>query len=361
MFVGAPRRVAGAYRLVMTVRRNWLPEGGGLLLALAGAVLWAVDLTKLQPLTEPGRPWHDAWAENNTYWARDLRFTAIVAVVAGFLLSVRGDRLLSWCAVGAGIAWVGVDVMLDRADVAGSSAALWVSLAAAAVVLGGRLGATRRVLRPGRGMLVAGSSVAAAMVSASVFIVTPTDDDHGLTVIGILLGAAFVTICLGSALAAAQTVDARTLWVTAGAAAVSMACLVIARLGVGGFDYTSAMNYLPSVCLLVASAIVAGDFGTPTRESFSSAFVVAGIVVGYPFLLLFVMVVTTYLVPMADPLTSLAGNPPVNGADADSLMTLSGLLVGLSFGWRRQGAVARASRTGDRDWRSPQREPARQR
>jgi HAMP domain-containing protein len=332
----------------MTVRRNWLPEGTGLLLALAGAVLWAIDLTKLQPLTEPDKPWHDVSAENNTYWARDLRFAAIVVVVAGFVLSVRGDRLLSWCATGAGLAWFGVDVVLDRADVAGSSTAFWVSLAAAAVVLGGRFAATRRVLRPGRGMLAAGSSVAAAMVSASMFIETPSEDDHGLTILGIGLAAAFVAICLGSALAAAPRVDATTVWFTAGAAAVAMAGPVMTRLGWSEFDHVSPLSYLPSVCLLVASVIVAGDFSAPTPQSYTSVIVVAGIIVGYPFLLFFVMVVTTYLLPVANPLTSLAGNPPVNAGDADSLMTLSGLLVGLFFGWRRQEAVARAAIAADR-------------
>ncbi|MEU7399577.1 hypothetical protein, partial [Streptomyces albogriseolus] len=62
----------------------------GLLLSAAAVVLWAYGVTVLQPLTEPIGPWSERLPGNNAYWARDLRFMAIMAVALGLVLAGRG-------------------------------------------------------------------------------------------------------------------------------------------------------------------------------------------------------------------------------------------------------------------------------
>jgi hypothetical protein len=49
-------------------------------------------------------------------------------------------------------------------------------------------------------------------------------------------------------------------------------------------------------------------------------------------LLMSTVMATGFIVPVAAPLTALAGSPAVNGADEDLLFTLVGVLPGLVFG-----------------------------
>ncbi|MEV1145777.1 hypothetical protein, partial [Micromonospora sp. NPDC049799] len=88
----------------------------GLTLAVVAAALWAVGMTVLQPLTEPIGPWPETLPPIDTYWARDLRFAAIVAAVLGLVLAGRGDRRWSAPAVVLGGLWAAADVAVDRVD-----------------------------------------------------------------------------------------------------------------------------------------------------------------------------------------------------------------------------------------------------
>ncbi len=107
------------------MRNSWR-YGIGLIGAWGGSAMWAVGLTLLQPLTEPGKPWQDATAQNNTYWARDVRWSAMILVTLSLILIFNGHRKLSWYALGGGIVWAGTDVALDRLDVAGQAALGWI-------------------------------------------------------------------------------------------------------------------------------------------------------------------------------------------------------------------------------------------
>ncbi|MBG0568702.1 hypothetical protein [Actinoplanes aureus] len=53
--------------------RWWVAAGRLVMVTLAAvsAVVWALGVTVLQPLSEPTGP--DFFGENNTYWARELR------------------------------------------------------------------------------------------------------------------------------------------------------------------------------------------------------------------------------------------------------------------------------------------------
>jgi hypothetical protein len=322
----------------------------GMLCALAGALLWTVGLTVFQPLTEPVKPWHDEWASNNTYWARDLRFASIVVIVLGFILAVQGERLISLCATAAGITWICADVLLDRLDVAGPAATVAVAVLACAGLLAARWLAARfaaqKATRPDRGVLVAASTVAAAMVTASTFIVSPSDAEQGLAVGGLVLGILLIAVSIGCALAAAPTIGVRQVWVAAAVGAVGAVGLAVTRLVLAGIEYTSPMPYVPSVSLLVWTAILVDDLAPTARDRFETVVAVVIIAIGYPVLLFCALVATVYIIPIAAPFTAAAGNPAVNSADADALITVCGVAVGLLYAlWRYR----RLAQTGESD------------
>ena len=104
------------------VARGWSRLLTALACGVGGALLWAYALTVVQPATEPAP---GVWAENNTYWARDVRWMAIVAVVCALVLAVRGVRTPTLVAVGAGVAWALADVWLLQAALAGSCSPAW--------------------------------------------------------------------------------------------------------------------------------------------------------------------------------------------------------------------------------------------
>ena len=96
-----------------------------LALGWAGAVLWAYSLVVLEPLTPTVR--------DDSYWARDLRWGAVLAVAASFLWLSRGRHPYAWFAPVALVVWLGADLGLDRLDL-GRGALAPVALAGVAVV-----------------------------------------------------------------------------------------------------------------------------------------------------------------------------------------------------------------------------------
>ncbi|MDT5031461.1 MAG: hypothetical protein QOC94_1632, partial [Actinoplanes sp.] len=67
----------------------WVRRIGGLGVAWAAAALWAYGMTVLQPLNEAGSPYFDGSLGNNTYWAREVRWAAILAGVAALIVVTR--------------------------------------------------------------------------------------------------------------------------------------------------------------------------------------------------------------------------------------------------------------------------------
>jgi hypothetical protein len=310
----------------------------GLAGAGAGVVLWACTLTLVQG------PGVDVVASNNSYWARDLRWMALVAVFVGLVLALRGHRRGS---AGAGLgvlALVGVDVVLDRLDLSGGPAAAALAAAVGALIVTAGLLArrdapglpTRRDAARGRGVLVLAASVAAATAPLAAAIESPTDTEPALTPLALVTGGLLAAMAVAGAVAAAPDRSPARLATAGALAAAGGATVVLLRVVEPGHR-TLPFLLLGSLLLAGVAAVVC-----PWRRGTVTTVLV--VAVGYPLLLFMTAVVVGFMVPVGTMLTAAAGNPPVNGADTDLLVTLVGVLPGLALG----GLLAVASRTGRR-------------
>lgn len=179
----------------------------GLLLSAAAVVLWAFGMTVLQPLTEPIGPWSENLPGNNAYWARDLRFMAIMAVAIGLVLAGRGQLRWSQPAVLLGGCWVAADVAIDRVDPIGVRATVLLAVGGCAVL--GALAAVllwrERATPPAveRKTLTGAACVAGVLTLVAAGIESPTDREPELNQGALATAALLVVLAVGAALAAA--------------------------------------------------------------------------------------------------------------------------------------------------------------
>ncbi|WP_144022719.1 hypothetical protein [Asanoa hainanensis] len=301
--------------------------------AVGAAVFWGIDLAYWQPLTErSGELVLFSYAENNTYWARDLRLCAVVAIVLAVLLAGRGGRHARWTGLVVGTAWIGADLLLNRSDVRGDVAAVVLSVAAAAAALAAILVVRRRRGDgPEHRPLVLGAAVSAALAPLVAGIESPTDTEAALTPAAVTLGALLTVLTLGLALAAAP--DLETVhWVTTGVVVVAAAGgLTLARVLEPGNQLGSMM--LLGTLQLTAVALLTGAVPRGALAWLRQLPKLLVPLVLYPALVLFTVLVTVYLVPVPSWFTALGGNVPVNAADSDTLYALTGVATGLLIGW----------------------------
>lgn len=313
------------------MRQGWTGVTGAAV-SVSAAVFWAYALAVLQPSTEPAPP--TDWAENNTYWARDLRFLALVVVVLGLVLIARGDRSRSRLAMAVGAGWFVADVALDRAGVSGTPMAALLAAGGGAVVLAffrairrdGRVGAANGARR----WPIAAGAVGATLVPIAAGIESPTDTEPTLTPSALVVAALLLAVAVGCAAAAAPPPLARRRW-----ALVTLVCL-------GGVAAVALRLIRPgerslagvAVCgLLVAGvALLSWDWPRGRPHLGRHALVGLGALAAYAVLTVFTLVLTALLLPVGRALTALAGNPPVNAADTDALYSLCGLVTGLVIG-----------------------------
>ncbi|SCE77925.1 hypothetical protein GA0070607_1468 [Micromonospora coriariae] len=306
----------------------------GLLLSAAAVLLWAIGMTVLQPLTEPIGPWSEHLPGNNAYWARDLRFTAVVAVVLGLVLAGRGRRRWAGPAVLLGGLWIAADVAIDRADLTGAGPT--VLLAAGGCVV---LGAVAAVLLwrergvPGAGTdrraLTGAACVAGVLTLVAAGIESPTDREPELNPSAFATGVLLVALTIGAALAAAP---ART----------RARCVLAAGLGVAAVSGVGLIRTIPpgpralpqlalGAVLLAGVTLLAWDWpgGRPVWRHHALAALAA--LVGPMAFLLVAAIPMMVLLPIGAQFTALAGNSPINAADSDLLLSLVGLLAGLGM------------------------------
>ena len=219
----------------MVVGFGWRVPVGAVAGATA-AIVWAVSLAIYQPVMQPRGLWthpgtgetYPVIADNNTYWPRDIRQLAILLAFAGLVLI--GDASVRGIVAGlvATVGWLGVDLWLDRIDIAGRTAAWWlagaalIGFAAASVVIA-RVSAGRPGAAAGRHVTAA---TAAALATVTLVVTTPWEEpvtrpdwvrvELALSLLKAALVVMFAAVALGlvtNGLSASALDAARARWV----------------------------------------------------------------------------------------------------------------------------------------------------
>ncbi|WP_432903779.1 hypothetical protein ACQP1S_05680 [Micromonospora matsumotoense] len=320
------------------------PRSAGRLVAVGAGfaalavLLWAVGMTVWQPLTEPVGPWSERLPEAHTYWARDLRFLALMAVVSGLVLAGGGRRPWTLRAVLLGGGALAADVAVDRADPTGPGATVslvvlgWLAVALTAA------SAVRRDAAPGRDRAVlAGLSVVAAVLAlVAVLTRAPTDREPELGPAALMTGLLLLALTVAAALAAAPGRGRARTAVAVGVAVVGGVGLPLVRL-VGPADRLPPAAVLGAV-LLVGVTVLTRPWsgGRPAWRRYALLVPVTLVV---PLALLSGALLVSAVLGLGAPLTALAGNSPIAGSDA--LPSLAGLLAGLGTALLHAGVTRR--------------------
>ncbi|MCG5438363.1 hypothetical protein [Micromonospora foliorum] len=313
----------------------------GLLLCAAAVALWAYGMTRWQPLTEPLGPWSEHLPGNNAYWARDLRFMAIMAVPLGLVLAGRGQMRWSGPAVVLGGCWIAADVAIDRADPISDDATVLLAVAGYAVlgVVAALLGwwerAAPQTREPGtppasdRRVLTGAACVAGVLTLVAAGMESPTDREPELNQGALATAALLVALAVGTALAAAPARTRARVGLAAGLTVVSLLGVGLVRAVAPG------ERLLPQAALgavlLTGVTLLAWDWpgGRPVWRHHALAALIA--LVGPVVFLVATAVPMMIMLPIGATLTELAGNSPIHAADSDLLVSLVGLIAGLGM------------------------------
>lgn len=295
--------------------RAWV----GALSGVVGAVVWAVSLAVYQPFMEPTDP--DVGG-NNTYWPRDVRQLAILLALGGVVLICRANpRAVVAGAVGAA-GWLGVDLALDRADVRGDPAAVWLAIGGT-VVFAGMVYAARKVStgEPGSGQVPA--TVAAVAAAVTVLITTPWDEpvtepgqvrvEDALTLLKAVLIVMLVAVAAGLV-----PLD-RVRWMAPFAGLAVLA----AWPATGTYGRLSALGLVLLPSAAAASIAAAREVPLPRLLAITVACAVALV----PAALLLYFAGSS----VGGAMTALAGNPAINSADSDLSLSFVAVLLGVLF------------------------------
>jgi hypothetical protein len=298
-------------------------------LAAVAAAVWAVGVTVWQPLSEPAH-FADATGENNTYWARELRWGALVAVVLLLVVIVRGDRRATRGVLLGGVAWLAIDIQLDRIDPASGTVALALAAVVAALAGCAAAGAVTAVPRPR--VLLTVAAVAAVMSSLTTATESPTDVEPELNLGSAIVGSLLAAVAVAAAVRAAGSVS-RTRAVAGLAAGVGAAagpCLLRARYPQPA-DGRLYGVLLFTALLLLAVVVLAGPRPRAARQWLRYPVALLTGAVTFP-LMLFPLIVMSVALPAGRVFTALAGNPPIHGADEDVVKVLLAVPIGWALG-----------------------------
>jgi hypothetical protein len=288
--------------------RSRFVVGGGLVAAASGALLWGYAVTALA--APPGLD-----AENNTYWSRDLRWSAALAVFAILVALARGERRLTAYLGGGLAAWLAADLVVDRLDL---SHPFLPAAGAVVAVVGAGIVVHRTAGREvGRRALLTVAAVCAASAPVVAFLESPTDSEPQLAPTRFAVALLLAGAALAGALVAAPDRSA---------ARIAVAVAALAGMGVFFVAGTVAVALASGGALLVAVWALSRPWpGWPPVLGVGVA-----TLLGYPVLVM-TFLYLGIVFPLGSPLTALAGNAPVNSADTDMLYTLVGALTGLVF------------------------------
>ncbi|GAA2423781.1 hypothetical protein GCM10010191_39910 [Actinomadura vinacea] len=316
----------------MTARR--LRPAVGLALTAAGAVSWALALAFLDHAARAGEKASSAVDDEGipgdrwlSLWVHDLRWAAIIVVVCGLALTVRGSGWRKHAALVAGglvlLVADGVFTSMRATGWSAAAGALGVASAVAAAV------ATRRpdakAEDPQRHLVGYGIVAACcapllltnAQSEAGRFI--PAGMTAGLGIVQVLL----VLAAISCAVSAMPHVPRAAVPLAAGFAAVLGTA---GALAAGNTDVVFAI-------LLGGPLVVAVLALTARPRSARSYLALAAIVAGYPFVLLVVSFTTVE--PMAGALALSGDSYSADGIAAVPAGLLAGAVAGLLTVWTR--------------------------
>ncbi|SCE79815.1 hypothetical protein GA0074695_1206 [Micromonospora viridifaciens] len=315
------------------MRKNWQTIVGALS-GVTGAVIWALATAIYQPIMQPEGFWTDSstgeafpqLASNNTYWPRDIRQLAILLALGGVILICRANARGVAAGAIAALGWLGADIWLDRIDVAGGAAAAWlavggIGLFSATAVVAARVSAGQGATARARHLF---ATVGAVLAAATMVVTTPWDEpvtvpdqvrvENALSMLKAGLVVMFVATMIGLVAVQLTAVRARRMAVFVGVAALA-AWLTTTNNG-------SAVVGLIGMLVAATLAVVAAREVALIR--LLPVAVVCGVAL-FPAMMMLYFVGST----VGSAMTSLADNPPVNGADTDLSLAFSGLVLGL--------------------------------
>jgi hypothetical protein len=307
----------------------------GTVCGVTAAVVWAVSLAVYQQLMEPTGFFIDPengsaypnLASNNTYWPREIRHLAILLAFAGVAVICRArPRGLAAGAVGA-VALLSADLWLDRIDIDGRTAAIWLMVAGIAAFA--LTAAVASWLTRGRPDSTRVRYVAAAtltvLAALTLLISTPWDEpvtgadrlrmENALSLMQVGLVVLFLAATVALVLDGLTRAHA---WWFAGflAAAAAIAGVTLSTNG--------QSNSLSSMAMIVVGLLAVAAARDVPRTVLTA---VAG--AGLAMLPVVIVVVLIGGMIAGGAMTSIAGNPAVNGADTDLTFGLPGLVVGV--------------------------------
>ncbi|GHJ09948.1 hypothetical protein TPA0907_43150 [Micromonospora humidisoli] len=317
----------------------------GVGLAALAVPLWAVGMTVWQPLTEPVGPWSERLPEASTYWARDLRFLALLAAVCGLVLAGAGRRSWLTPAVLLGGGALAADVAVDRADPTGPGATValvvagWLAVGITVASAVRRDGATgvdgpRRTVGPAdphrpvgaagrdRAVLAGVAAVAAVLALTAVLTRSPTGREPALDPAALVTALLLLAVTVTGAAAAAPARGRRRLTAATGVAVTGGIGLPLVRL-VGPADRLVPAALLGAALLLGVTLLTRPALPARRYPLLVPVALLAPLALWHV-----ASLVSAALSPGA-PLTALAGNSPVGGGDPDVLPALAGLVAGL--------------------------------
>jgi hypothetical protein len=297
----------------------------GLGVTASAAIAWVFGMVVWEPVSEPARPWTSAVVgENNTYWARDLRWALIMAAVTGVIVAVGGSRCRSWVAVAGGVVWLFVDALCVR--LAHGQAVPPVVIAAMFLVAASWL-ALYPGARPARGWLVVAAYVCAALVPAAAAMQSPDDTEHDLLVGGAVTAVIVLLAMIAAALAAAPTRTKRR-----ATAAVGVALAVGALIGPVRADDGSVARSMTLTVVSLAGVWALTRPRPKRRELPAYILLFIGIGVLAFVAVLIGLLATDLGAPVGRLFTWIAGVPAINDSDTDMIVSSVSAMMGFLFG-----------------------------
>ncbi|GLW33725.1 hypothetical protein [Actinoplanes regularis] len=297
-------------------------------LAATSAVVWALGVTVLQPLSEPTGP--DAYGENNTYWARELRWGALIAGILVLLVYVRGDRRATRGVLLGGGAWLAADICLDRIDPTSGTVGLAICAAVVAVLACAVAGDVPVVPRPQALLTVA--TVAAIMSVMATQNESPTDTEPALNLGSAAVGSLLAAVAVVAAVRAAGSVSVLRAVVAAPiGVALAAAPWALRHRYPQPNDARYYGGFVLAALLLLAVVVLAGPRPRTWQHwlRYPAALAVGAVTLPVMMMPLMYMFI---ILPFGNVFTALADNPPINSADSDIVMIFIAVPIGLVLG-----------------------------